>query len=113
MNPSPDPAWPKYRFLEGGESALDKQRNAAFRALADKIEANPELLDTARETNRQWLEKDHPNHQWANEQWETILLTWSTHEIAEFLRDPRSDPQDIRLSGPFAGLLSPNEIPHA
>jgi hypothetical protein len=77
------------------------------RLIADKVRANPALLDDARANLRRAREMEgSPSLTLA--EWEDILRG-DAARVAEFLADPSERATRLRQSSPFAGVLSEAE----
>jgi hypothetical protein len=79
-------------------------------AIADKIEAQPELLEIALANIERWLAHNHsaPHRL---EQWRRIILEAQAsqeglHKLLSILRDPGEEATHLRSFGPFAGVLT-------
>ncbi len=75
-------------------------------AVAAKLEADPNLLDIARENLRRWL-RDHPAP--ALREWQQVLERLPLSDVLALLRSPSDDAVRLRQSSPFAGILTPSE----
>jgi hypothetical protein len=70
-------------------------------AVAEKIDANPSLLDGV----RAWVSRRQTP---AYQEWQSILQReWS--EVREALLDPGEEGKRRRQSSPFVGILTPTE----
>jgi hypothetical protein len=79
-------------------------------AIADKIEAQPELLEIPLTNIERWLAQDHsaPHRL---EQWPQIILEAQAgaeglHRLLSILRDPGEEATHLRSFAPFPGVLS-------
>ena len=79
-------------------------------AIADKIEAQPELLEIPLTNIERWLAQDHsaPHRL---EQWRQIILEAQAgaeglHRLLSTLRDPGEAATHLRSFAPFPGVLS-------
>ena len=82
-------------------------------AIADKIEAQPELLEIALANIERWLAQDHsaPHRL---EQWRQIILEARAsadglRRLLAILRDPGEAATHLRSFSPFAGVLTTQE----
>jgi len=82
-------------------------------AIADKIEAQPELLEIALANIERWLAQDHsaPHRL---KQWRQIILearasTEGLRRLLAILRDPGEEATHLRSFAPFPGVLSIDE----
>ena len=87
------------RHLEAGEGLAD----VVVQGL--DLREDPELLDTARERVRAWLQEHTVAERWARE-WLRVLEL-PLEEIVTVLTDPGERSRDLRQTSPFAGVLDP------
>ena len=85
---------------------IDKRSLALHEAVAAKLEAQPELLETARANLKRWLTSESSA---ALREWQRLLDTLPLPELLGLLRSPDEEAARLRQSSPFAGLLSPAE----
>jgi len=88
---------------------IDARSLALDRAVADKLSAEPGLLDRARRTLARWVEQRQPAVPSVLLEWHEILTGWPQERILELLTSPEKTPQRLRQSNPFCGILSPEE----
>ncbi len=88
-------------------SRLDERSLALHRLIAEKVLADPALLDKARGNVRRWQES-HANPSLALAEWERIL-TGPADQIARFLVERSEKATRLRQSSPFAGILTEPE----
>jgi hypothetical protein len=74
--------------------------------VAQKISANPDLLDVARDNLRRWIAQDGPRTYWT--EWET-MLNGPLDSLLAFMVSPTEEARRLRQCSPFAGILSPRE----
>lgn len=88
-------------------SRLDERSLAMHRLIAAKVQADPALLDKARENLRRWREmKGSPEPALA--EWEQVL-SGSVDQVVQALTDPSDCATRLRQSSPFAGILKEAE----
>ncbi len=82
-------------------------------AIADKIEANPELLEIPLENIERWLAQNHsaPHRL---EQWRKIIREAQAspaglQRLLSILRDPGEEATHLRSFSAFAGVLTTRE----
>ena len=86
---------------------LDQRSLALHRRVAEKLAAQPDLIDVARENLRRWqASSDRPSLALA--EWVSIL-DQPLDEIVALLVDPSDDAVRLRQSSPFAGILTEAE----
>jgi hypothetical protein len=85
---------------------IDDRSLALHAAVAAKLEAQPELLDVARQNLRRWLSMRPAA---ALREWQAILDRAPLPEVVELLRAQSADAARLRQSSPFAGVLSQTE----
>lgn len=87
---------------------LDFERSLALhRAVADKLRADPSIIDRARRKLAEWLARGgRSGPLWRR--WQDIL-EGTPDEVAAFLVDRSEDAAWLRKASPFAGVLSPAE----
>ena len=86
---------------------IEDRSLAMARAIVEKIDADPLCagLDRAREVCRRWWRKHRSA---AIEEWVRILeRPWE--EVRTVLLDPSERGRRLRQSGPFCGILTPQE----
>ena len=88
---------------------IDARSLAMDRAVADKLRADPGLLDRARRTLDRWLEQRKPPVSSVLLEWHEILSRWPLERILDLLTSPDETPRRLRQSSPFCGILSPEE----
>jgi hypothetical protein len=86
---------------------IDERSLALHRLIAEKLRANPALLDDARANLRRAQETEgRPSltlAEWAH------ILSGDAAQVAEFLENPSERARRLRQSSPFAGILSEAE----
>ena len=80
---------------------IDARSLLLAEAVAEKIDANSELLAGVRE----WVGKQESS---AYKEWQRIL-THSWAEVKDILLENSDEGQRLRQSSPFVGILSPQE----
>ena len=85
---------------------IDERSLALHAAVAAKLEAQPELLDVARQNLDRWL-STRPVA--ALREWQAILDRAPLPEVIGLLRTRSEDAARLRQSSPFAGVLSQSE----
>ena len=88
---------------------LAEARSLALHCLiAQKIAADPRLLDVARRNLAAWAGRYGDSVPRALEEWRTVLdRPWP--EIAALITDPGESATRMRQSSPFAGVLAASE----
>jgi hypothetical protein len=85
---------------------LIDERSLAFdRLTAEKIAANPALLEVARANVRRWKETSSPRVLPALLEWEA-LLNGPIEELFAMMKSMDERAVRLRQSSPFAGILS-------
>jgi hypothetical protein len=93
---------------------LAELRSIAYhQAIAQRLRANPELLDTVRQRLQSQLDSEaHPPTSSSQRHWAQVwseLIEQPIDQLLEFMLE-RSDKADqLRQSTPFAGILTPAE----
>lgn len=85
---------------------IDRRSLALHEAVADTIEAKPELLDIARTNLSRWLST---NPSLALLEWRDVLEQSSLREVVRLLRSTSERAVRLRQSSPFAGVLTRTE----
>lgn len=85
---------------------IDERSLALHSAVAAKLEAEPELLDVARQNLQRWLSARPAA---ALLEWQALLDRTPLSEVIDLLRSATADAARLRQSSPFAGVLSPSE----
>jgi hypothetical protein len=84
------------------------QSLALHAAVAQRILANPDLIDRARARLDVWLARDAGSTTPLWLRWKEIL-TGSPAQVVAVLTDPSDDAAWLRKASPFAGALEPRE----
>lgn len=85
---------------------LSEERSLALhREVARQLRVNPELLETARNRVRDWLETGFVSRVWA-EAWNDALKG-SLDDVIARITDPSERARDLRQTSPFAGAIDP------
>jgi hypothetical protein len=79
---------------------IDERSLALHTAVAAKLEAQPELLDVARQNLRRWLSARPVA---ALLEWQDVLDRASLSGVTGILRSASADAARLRQSSPFAG----------
>jgi hypothetical protein len=88
-------------------SRLDERSLALHRLVAEKVLADPALLDKARVNVRRWQESDG-GPSFALAEWERIL-SGPADQVARFLVERSEKATRLRQSSPFTGILTQDE----
>jgi hypothetical protein len=75
------------------------------RAVADRLQEDPVVLERARQRVRDWLSQGRVARRVA-EAWDKVLAQ-PPERVAAFLVDPSQSARDLRQTSPFAGALDP------
>ncbi len=86
---------------------IDERSLAMHRLVAEKVRANPALLNEARDTLRRWQQMEGSPVLTLSE-WEDIL-NGPPAQVAEFLEERSERANRLRQSSPFAGFLREDE----
>jgi len=86
---------------------LDERSLALHQRVAEKVLADPALLDKARGNVRRWQES-HGSPSLALAEWEQIL-TGTADQVARFLVERSEKATRLRQSSPFTGILTEPE----
>lgn len=85
---------------------IEQRSLALHEAVAAKLEAQPELLDIARQNLDRWLAG---NAAAALREWRRILASAPLPDVLALLRSSGEEATRLRQSSPFAGLLTTEE----
>jgi hypothetical protein len=88
---------------------IDQRSLALDQAIAEKLRAEPALLDRARVTLARWIAQRQPAIPPVLREWETCLARMSFAEILDLLTSGRERARRLPQSSPFCGILSPGE----
>lgn len=88
---------------------IDRRSLALDRRIADKLAAQPEFLERARQILERWIHQRQPNPPAALLEWRRILRERSVGEILALLRSDSEEARRLRQSSPFCGILEPEE----
>lgn len=92
--------------MRGVTHQLAEERSLALHCeVARQLRVRPELLGTARERVRSWLELGCVSRYWA-EAWNEAL-GGTLDEVIARITDPSQHARDLRQTSPFAGALDP------
>ena len=86
---------------------VDERSLAMHQLVAQKLRADPALLDKARENLRRWQSTEGSPSQTLAE-WENIL-SFPASRVAQFLEERSDRATRLRQSSPFAGILTEAE----
>lgn len=86
---------------------LDERSLALHRLVAEKVVADPALLDKARGNMRRWQE-NHGSLSPALAEWDRIL-SGPADQVARFLVERSEKATRLRQSSPFTGILTEPE----
>ncbi len=91
----------------------DQMEHAYFCYLADKFEADPNLLGIALETIRRWITQGHWAESKLNEWGKIIRLAQTSKQgldqLNEFLRRDDEEAREMRGYDPFPSILNDEE----
>jgi predicted NACHT family NTPase len=85
---------------------IEQRSLALHEAVAAKLEAQPELLDIARQNLERWMDG---NAAAALREWRRILTSAPLPDVLALLRSSGEEATRLRQSSPFAGLLTTEE----
>ncbi len=91
----------------GGHQRIDERSLALHRAIAEKLRANPSLVDVARENLDRWSERNGRSQPYWDE-WRN-LLNRPIEDLLASLVEASEKMTALRQATPFAGVLSPAE----
>jgi len=87
-----------------GRHALAEERSLALhRAVAERLRADPSLIERARRRVEDWLRGGTIARPYA-EAWRDVLAG-TVDDVAGFLEDPGDRARQLRQASPFAGFL--------
>ncbi len=92
---------------DSDHSRLDERSLALHQLVAEKVQADPALLDKARGNIRRWQEANE-SPSLALAEWEQ-LLGGPVDQVAAFLVERSERATRLRQSSPFAGILTEDE----
>jgi hypothetical protein len=85
---------------------IEERSLALHAAIAERLLADPGLLETAKRNIARWVERDGEIPPW--NEWREILRR-PLPEIIEVLVSPDENARRLRQSSPFCGLLTSRE----
>jgi hypothetical protein len=95
------------KSIYSDHTRINERSLAMHRLVAEKVRANPALLDKARQNLRRWQNTEgSPSLTLA--EWENILSGPVAH-VAQFLEERSERATRLRQSSPFAGILTEAE----
>jgi len=86
---------------------IDRRSLALDKAIAQKLQQEPQLLQRAKDTLQRWIHQREPEIPLALQEWQEILDTWL--KILELLTSFDEEARRLRQSSPFCGILSEEE----
>lgn len=92
-------------MTDGRHAAVEDVSLALHAAVADRIRADPSLLEHTKRRVDDWLRAGTVARAYA-EAWREILAR-PADEVARFLEDPGERARQLRQTSPFAGVLDP------
>lgn len=93
--------------VESDHSRLEERSLAMHRLIAEKVQADPALLNKARDNLRRWQESEG-SPRLALAEWEQ-LLDGPLGQVMQFITERSEHARRLRQSSPFAGILTPTE----
>ena len=92
--------------MNGVTHQFAEERSLALhREVARRLRDRPELLESARERVRSWLETGSVSVFWTDA-WSEVL-DGTVEEVIARITDPAEHSRDLRQTSPFAGVLDP------
>lgn len=91
--------------MSNGHALAEARSLALHRAIAERLLADPRVLERARERVQGWLHDGSLARPYA-EAWRDVLAG-SPADVAGFLRADTQRARDLRQTTPFAGALDP------
>lgn len=96
------PAWRSEKERQLREFVLRKHKQVQI--LADYVERHPESIQTALAHVEKFLASPaHIRIHWVLNEWRSILLVSTPHQVASILRDDSPDTESLRESPPYFG----------
>ena len=91
---------------------IDQRSLALDRAVAERLRADPALLEQAKANLLRWLARnsDVPSLRRCYEEWLQILNEWPLDRILDLLETNSEIARRLRQNSPFVGMLSPSEV---
>lgn len=90
-----------------GHERIDQRSLALHRAVAEKLRAQPSLLEIARDNLKRWAPTAGRSTPWLDE-W-TRILDLPLEQMLQLLGEEGEQMTALRQSSPFAGVLDPQE----
>jgi hypothetical protein len=93
--------------VPGGHRRIDQRSLALHRAIAEKLRANPSLVDIARENLDRWSQRNGRSQPY----WDAWrkLLNHPIEDVLASIVEVSERMTALRQATPFAGVLSPAE----
>jgi hypothetical protein len=88
---------------------IDQRSLTLDRAIAEKLRAQPRLLDRGRVTLERWLQQRSQAAPAVLLEWKEILNGWPLERILDLLEGADQSARRLRQSSPFCGILTPAE----
>ncbi|MBI4904594.1 MAG: hypothetical protein HY820_13215 [Acidobacteria bacterium] len=90
-----------------GHERIDQRSIAMHRAIAEKLLANPGLLNVAKENLERWMPTSGRSRPYMDA-WREIL-SMPLEDIARMIQEDTERMRALRQCSPFAGSLTPRE----
>ena len=88
---------------EGRHAIAEERSLALHHAVAERLRADPSLIERARQRVDDWLREGSVARAYA-EAWREVLAG-TVDRVAGFLEDPGARARQLRQASPFAGFL--------
>lgn len=98
---------PNMERIDSDHGRLDERSLVMHQLIARKVQADPALLDKARDNIHRW-QKNAGSPMLALSEWAQIL-SGPVSEVAQFLSERSERATRLRQSSPFAGILTEAE----
>jgi len=93
--------------MTDGRHRLAEERSLELhRLVAERLAAEPGLVDRARQRVEQWLRDGSVARRWADAWLEVLARPLA--EVTLMLTDPGEPARQLRQSSPFAGVVDPH-----
>ena len=106
-SPSPMP-WSRMGEVDVDHGTIDARSLALGRLIADRVRADPTLIEPARATIRRWRLTCSPGVRTTLDEW-AAALDGPVDGVLHLLTDADQRATRLRQSNPFVGVISPTE----
>jgi hypothetical protein len=83
---------------------IELENDAFHRTIAERIRADPSIIEAARTRLERWIAKEEPAPLAVRLEWRSALRLMTPEQLAAFLESRTPRARRMRISSPFFGL---------